>query len=372
MRAFKANISDLQKVKVSKSKQEQGQDSTGSSDKFKVLPDEDVDEEDGKDDKDSKDSKDGVEEEKKKNEPAPGSIPTISTKGGAAPIIDIIPDDTTFEEMFDGAEVLPGSDGEPGGKGDKPVMSREDMKKIIDQANKDQEAAIKEAGSERGTGQGGKRIGVPADYPTNTDWVRILKNLISETRPGKATFSKIKKSTFGQSFGGGSPIMLPGRGTVKDIGKIIVAIDTSGSISDSIMNGFLSELKKIYSSFSTSTTFAVKLILWADGPYADSPDFNVKEFNKLKQWANQNFVSGGTSMDPVVQYIRSKYDKGDYVGNVWFTDGQVEDLRTQLPNAFQFVVINGFQASLVAKFMKDMNKLKHATKKLLFLRTDYK
>lgn len=364
MRAFKTNISDLQKVKVGKAG---GSGSTGTgqpSDKYKVLPD-DGDEKEGEGE--------GAEgKEPGKGEPGPGSIPTVSTSGGAAPMIDIIPDDTTFGEMFGDAEILPGSDGEPGGKGGKPSMSREDMKKVIDQANKDQEAAIRDATEGRGTVKGSKRIGIPADYPTNTDWARILKNLISETRPGKATFSKIKRSTFGQSFGGSSPIMLPGRGTVKDIGKIIVAIDTSGSISDAIMNGFLSELKRIYSAFSTSTTFAIKLILWADGPYADSPDFGAKDFNKLKQWANQNFVSGGTSMDPVIQLIRSKYDKGDYVGTVWFTDGQVEDLHTQLPNTFQFVVINGFQASLVKGFMDDMNRLKNSTKKLIFLRTDYK
>ena len=362
MRAFKTNISDLQKVKVGKPGQGQGQGSSQSSDKYKVLPD----------DTDSGDEDEGKDDSKQGNEPKPGSIPTISTQGSAAPIIDIIPEGTTFEEMFGDAEVLPGSDGTTGGKDDKPVMTREAMKKAIEQANKDQEAAIKEAGKSRGQGQGGKRIGIPADFPTNTDWARILKNLISETRPGKTSFSKIKKSTFGQRFGGVSPIMLPGRGVVKDIGKIIVAIDTSGSISDSIMNGFLSELRKIYSAFSESQTFAVKIILWTDGPYADSPDFGAKDFNKLKQWANQNFRSGGTSMDPVIQLIRSNYDNGDYVGNVWFTDGQVENLRTQLPNAFQFVVINGYQPALVGKFIQDMNKLKSSTKKLIFLRTDYK
>jgi len=360
MKAFKTNISDLQKVKVGKPGQGQGQGQ--ASDKYKVLPD----------DADSGEQGEGEGDSKQGNEPKPGSIPTVSMQGSAAPIIDIIPEDTTFEEMFGDAEVLPGSDGEPGGKDDKPVLTREGMRKAIEQANKDQEAAIKEANKSRGTGKGGERISVPADFPTNTDWARILKNLISETRPGKTTFSKIKKSTFGQRFGGVEPIMLPGRGVVKDIGKIIVAIDTSGSISDSIMNGFLSELRKIYSAFSQSKTFAVKIILWTDGPYADSPDFGAKDFNKLKQWANQNFKSGGTSMDPVIQLINSQYNNGDYVGNVWFTDGQVEDLHTQLPNAFQFVVINGYQPSLVGRFMADMNKLKPSTKKLLFLRTDYK
>lgn len=362
MRAFKANISDLQKVKIGK-KSPSGGGGGPSPSNVKILPDDEGDDE-GKD-SESKEGKDG------QGEPAPGSIPTISTKGGAAPIIDIIPEGKTFEEVHGDAEILPGSDGEPGGKGGKPGMSREDMKKAIDQANKDQAAEIREAGKTRGAGIGGKRVGVPGDFPTKTDWARILKNLISETRPGKASFSKIKKSTFGQSFGGAGPIMIPGRGVVKDIGKIIVCIDTSGSISDAIMNGFLSELKKIYSAFAGSQTFAIKIILWADGPYADSPNFGSKDFNKLKQWANQHFVSGGTSMDPVIQLIRSKYDAGDYVGNVWFTDGQVEDLKTSLPNAFQFVVINGFEAGMVKQFVSDMQHLKNPTKKLIFLRTDY-
>lgn len=384
MQAFRANINDLQKVKVGQ-KSKPGQPGQSGSDKFKVLPgDEDDDEPqegDGEGEDEPSEGEDqgepsgegkGGKEEGKASQPAPGSIPTINQGGKAVPIIDIIPDDSTVDEMFDSPEKLAGSDmaGDATGKGSKSVMSREDMKKAIDQANKDQEMEIRHAEQGRGTGKGSKRIGVPGDFPTKTDWSTLLKNLLQKFQVGPPSYTQIHKRTFGMKLGG-SPVMMPGSTKKKDVGKIIVAIDTSGSISDAIMNGFLSELKKIFLTFAGSKTFAVKVILWADGPYADSPDFTAKEFSKLASWTNSNFVSGGTSIEPVIQYINKNYN-GKYVGVVWFTDGQVEDIRTQLPDAFHFVLINGFVASLVKQFVIDMKRLKPRGKDVTFLRTDYR
>jgi predicted metal-dependent peptidase len=169
---------------------------------------------------------------------------------------------------------------------------------------------------------------------------------------------------------GGTPVMIPGTTQKKDIGKIIVAIDTSGSISDSIINGFLSELRRIFTTFTGSKTFAVKVILWADKPYADSKDFSAKEFAQLSSWVNENVKWGGTSINPVMELINAKYNK-QYVGVVWFTDGQVERLDQPLPDTFHFVVINGFISSLVTDFVADMKRLKPSGKDVTFLRTSY-
>jgi len=360
MKAFRTNINNTRKVKIGKKGDGSGGGPGGPPPKnIKIESD---DEDDG-DDGDDQDSKDG-----EGNKPQPGSIPTVNDKGGAKPIIDVVPDDTTFDEMFDSPEELPGSEGKDG-EGGKPVMKREELKKAIDQANKDQEAAIRQSQIGRGQGRGGKRIGVPGDFPTKTDWVNILKQFLSKYQPGRPSFNDIHKRTFGMKVGG-TPITIAGRGKEQTIGKLIVAIDTSGSISDAIMNGFLSELKKIFLAFSNSKTFAVKLILWADGPYADSPDFNAKEFNRLADWANKNFVSGGTAMDPVIRYMNQRYE-GDYVGVVWFTDGQVERLKTKLMNAFHVAVINGFSTDLVKGFMQDMKRLKPVGKEIVFLGTNY-
>ena len=375
MQAFRANISDLQKVKIGQ-KAKPGQTGKSGGDKFKVLPDEESDNEpsDGKgepSDSQGEPSKGEGQGEGKRSQPAPGSVPTINQGGKAVPIIDIIPDSTTVDEMFNTPEKLAGSDaaGDATGRGSKPVMTREDMKKAIDQANKDQAMEIKQAEQGRGEGMGNKRIGVPGDFPTKTDWSTLLKNLLQKYQVGPPSYTQIHRRTFGMKLGG-TPVMIPGSTKKKDIGKIIVAIDTSGSISDAIMNGFLSELKKIFITFADSKTFAVKVILWADGPYADSPDFTAKEFSKLASWTNSNFVSGGTSIEPVIKYINKNYN-GKYIGVVWFTDGQVENIRTQLPDAFHFVLINGFVAGLVKQFVIDMKRLKPRGKGVTFLRTDY-
>jgi len=375
MQAFRANINDLQKVKIGQ-KAKPGQRGQPGSDKFKILSDEESDNEPSDGEGEPSDSQGEPSEgegqgEGQESQPAPGSVPTINQGGKAVPIIDIIPDSTTVDEMFDSPEKLAGSDaaGDAMGRGSKPVMTREEMKKAIDQANKDQAMEIKNAGQGRGEGMGSKRIGVPGDFPTKTDWSTLLKNLLQKYQVGPPSYTQIHKRTFGMKLGG-TPVMIPGSTKKKDIGKIIVAIDTSGSISDAIMNGFLSELKKIFITFADSKTFAVKVILWADGPYADSPDFTAKEFSKLASWTNSNFVSGGTSIEPVIKYINKNYN-GKYIGVVWFTDGQVEDISTQLPDAFHFVLINGFVADLVKQFVIDMKRLKPRGKDVTFLRTDY-
>jgi predicted metal-dependent peptidase len=164
--------------------------------------------------------------------------------------------------------------------------------------------------------------------------------------------------------------MIPGRDKKQDIGKIIVAIDTSGSIDDVIVGGFLSELRRIFETFKTSQSFACKVILWADGPYAVSEDFKINQFNQLKQWVFSSFVSGGTSIDPVVKLLNGIKNISEYVGTVWFTDGQIGDLNSRLPDNFNIFVINGFQSDYTRQFFSDLKKFK-PSKQITIVKTSY-
>jgi len=346
---FKANINDLKRV-AKPSDSPPGSPSESMPDDYHVIDD---DQTEGQQEKDGEGSKEG--EAKDKSKPS-----KITIKGNPNPIIDVIPGDKDTGEI----KGLAGSN-ERG----KTPLTKEQIKDALQRAQ-EAEATEQAGGSGNpGKGLGGRRVAVPTDFPTKTDWARLMINLLSKTKVGPPTFTKPHKRTFGQKLGG-TPLMIPGRDKEQDIGKIIVAIDTSGSISDEIIGGFLSELRRIFETFKTSQSFACKIILWADGQYAISEDFKTNQFDKLKQWVFSNVVSGGTSIDPVVKYINSLPNLNEYVGTVWFTDGQIGDLQTRLPNNFNIFVINGFEAEYTRQFFSDLKKFKPA-KQITVVKTSY-
>jgi hypothetical protein len=277
--------------------------------------------------------------------PGRGEGPPGTPGKGGIPVIDIIPGGASTSEG------LPGSD-KKGGTPFKPA----DIKKTLEGAE-EHEATANQGGVGAGTGAGGGRVAVGTDFPTHTDWARVLINLLEETKLGDPSWAEIHKPTFGTKIKGRS-VMIAGKGVEEDIGKIIVAIDTSGSISDDIVSVFLSDLKRIFDTFRTSESFACKVILWAHQPYAVSKDFTINQFNQLKQWVSASFRTGGTAIDPVVQLINSLPNKKEYVGTIWFTDGQINDLRTKLLDNYNIFVINGFSSEYTKEFLNDLKKYK--------------
>ena len=354
MKSFTSNLNDLKRV-VKGTKSDSAGGAAPSSD-MHVLPDDDADE----DKKDGKGESEGKPDEQGEGKPEDSkAAPKITITGNPHPIVDVIPADKDTS----GIKGLAGSNE----KGTTP-LSPGAIKKALEDAQQ-AEATEQRGGEGVGKGLEGRRVSVPSDFPTKTDWARLMINLLQKTKVGPPSWAKAHKRTFGMKVGG-SPLMIPGRDVEKDVGKIIVAIDTSGSISDVIVGGFLSELRRIFETFKTSAGFACKIILWADGPYAVSSDFNIKQFEDLKRWVFSNMVSGGTSINPVVKLINSLSNLKDYVGTVWFTDGQIDDLRTHLANNFNIFVINGFAADYTREFLNDLKKYKPA-KQITIVKTSY-
>ena len=339
MKAFTSNIDDLQRVKVGETAPPGEEGEPIDSDDHIIPLDEDQPPQSG----DGEGPSGG-----------PGGKP-----GGGITVVDIIPGGTDTS----GIKGLPGSDQ----KGATPLKPT-DIKKTLEDAEQ-HEATANEGGEGVGKGAGGRRVSVGSDFPTQTDWARVLINLLNKTKAGPPSWAKPHKRTFGSKVGG-APIMVPGRDVEKDIGKIIVAIDTSGSISDEIVGVFLSDLRKIFETFKTSRGFACKVILWAHTPYAVSNDFNIKQFNELKQWVLANFKTGGTAIDPVVGLINSLPNVREYVGTIWFTDGQIEDLRTRLTDNYNIFVINGFSSEYTKGFFEDLKKYK-PSKQITIVKTSY-
>lgn len=276
----------------------------------------------------------------------PGGKP--GGKGGI-PVIDIIPGGTDTS----GINQLPGSND----KNEGPIK-REDLKDALTQAEQQEATENKGGKGPAGKGKGGGgRVAVTTDFPTHTDWARLLVNLLNKTKVGPPSWAKPHKRTFGSKMGG-FPIMVPGRDTEKDIGSIIIAIDTSGSISDTLVGLFLSDLKKLFDTFKTSRNFRCKVIMWHSGPYAESRDYTVKEFKDLYNWVMSVFKQGGTAIDPVVKLIKALPNLRDYIGTIWFTDGQIDDLQTKLPDNYNIFVINGYVADYTREFLEALKKYK--------------
>lgn len=296
--------------------------------------------------------------------PGGGGDPVMVEFEGGDPLVDMQPADGDGSELSQ--DVLPGSEQQNA----KP-MSVEDIKKALEEAQKHEAMEIHDkTSSDPGKGMGGRRVAVPADFPVATDWARVLINLLNKSSPGPSSWSKVHKRTFGSKFGG-TPIMIPGRKPQKEIGHIIVAIDTSGSITDNIVNGFLSELRRVFEIFKSSQTFGCKIILWSGAPYAESKTFSSREFDEMHKWSIANLASGGTAIDPVVQKINSMTDISQFVGTVWFTDGEINDLKTKFADMDQIFVINGFITGWVKKFLEDVKVAMPQGKHPTLVQTSY-
>lgn len=353
MKSFTANIDNLKRVVKGEKPPGDGPPPPGptGTDDVHVIPDDEMS--DDSQDSEQIDGKDAKEDKEVKG------TPSIDIKGNPQPIIDVIPGNKDTSQVTG----MAGSD-----KKSTAPQTAEELKKALEKAQEAEATEIK-GGVGTGKGMGSKRVAVPTDFPVKTDWARLMINLLQKTKVGPPSWAKAHKRTFGAKVGG-MPLMVPGRDVEKDIGKIIVAIDTSGSISDTTVGKFLSELRRIFEIFKTSRGFGCKVIMWAGGPYAASNDFNIKQFNELKNWVFSNFKSGGTAIDPVVKLINSLPNLKEYVGTVWFTDGQIDDLETRLADNYNIFVIDGFQSEYTREFFADLKKYR-PSKPITIVKTSY-
>jgi hypothetical protein len=384
---FTGNMSDL--VKVKRGQRGEPGDPNDGDDSHIIPDDQDQGDDQGQDGQDGQDGKPGQPGKPGQGgmggKPGPpgqsgppgqpgqggqGQPIPIDLKGNPSPIVDIIPSDKELKDMFKDAEALKGSE-----KGRDKPMDNEAKKAALDNAAQKEadERDIKKAqsgqesgGKGAGTGRGGSRGSINADFPTKTNWLDTLISAVKKTKPGKFSYSVLNKKAMT------SQLQRQGRSTEPAIGKIVVAIDTSGSISSEIVNKFLSEIRQIYKTFKSSKTFGVKVILWTSGPYAESPVFNSQQFEALKKWVNSNLATGGTAISDVVKRINNFKDISQYVATIWFTDGQVYDLDTPLPNMLNIFVINGYQSGATRDFFKAVATYKPPGKdKVKFARTDF-
>lgn len=89
--------------------------------------------------------------------------------------------------------------------------------------------------------------------------------------------------------------------------SILVAVDTSGSVSDEELKDFFSEITYIYKAGARIT------ILECDAKISANYEYNGK-------WTGKVHGRGGTDFQPVIDYYRKNMK--DYAALVYFTDGE--------------------------------------------------
>lgn len=199
-----------------------------------------------------------------------------------------------------------------GGSGDQdgPNISKEDMEKYMD----DFQSTMMNASGAKSTPSEIERMVNKLRNP-RIDWRAKLhrtlrsciKNDVSFMNPSRRSWSNMGMS--GSAFG--SPIF-PGLKPDEEI-DICVAIDTSGSIGESMLRDFLSEVYGITKQF---TQFKIKLLCF-DTSVHNPQDYDPSNVNKLLQYDIRG--GGGTLFECVWEHMREENYKPAQL--VMFTDG---------------------------------------------------
>ena len=188
-------------------------------------------------------------------------------------------------------------------------MSAEEMKEYVDQVNE----AIHQGGLL--AGRFGQKLprSVTETLQPKVDWTTALREFVSSIAQGndEHTYRKFDKRMILDD------IIQPGVMSEK-IGDIVVAIDTSGSISSAMISEFAAELKAICEQVSPDAL----RVLWWDTTVSSEQVFTPDNFNDITKLLKPT-GGGGTCVSCVSKHIIERNYKADCV--LVFTDGHVED-----------------------------------------------
>jgi len=220
--------------------------------------------------------------------------------------------DRLIEKMIDqhlegdsSEETTNGKEGNGDGGGNGPSrLSKEDKEAIKNEIKEAMMQASQAAGAGN-TPAGISRAINDLTHP-KMDWRELLRQSLESTI--KADFSWCKPSRRGWHIDAVLPGMTPGEEV-----DIVVAIDTSGSISNTMLNNFLSEVQGIMDCF---TTFKIHLFAF------DTEVHNPQTFNSdnLDDMADYELMGhGGTDFECVFKYLVKEGIEPQRL--VMFTDG---------------------------------------------------
>lgn len=236
------------------------------------------------------------------------------------------------DEQGNGGE--PCEDGEPGDGGfdehdwegteeaEAELGGSEEVGKLVEQA-------VREGSTLVGKLKGNVNRRVTDSVTPKIDWTVVYQDFMQSIANGRGTASwrQFNRRFLSKPFG-----MLMPHQYEETIKEVILAVDTSGSISDSVLAGVIAEMVKIVESVNPETI----RILWWDTGVDKEQVIKRDQSSNIKHLA-QASGGGGTRMSCVSEYIIAHGLKPDCV--TVFTDGYVEhDVNWQTTSPTVFIV----------------------------------
>jgi len=210
------------------------------------------------------------------------------------------------------------------------VPSEDSVYKPAQQGQGDIRAAVQDA-LDTAKRTRGSEAGTPRSFSGDlmkpkTNWKMLLRNFIKAASTPYYDWGRPAKRAMASGYY--APKM---RMEQEDI-DLVIAIDTSGSISEDIIKVFVSELLSIIRTFKK---VKINLLLWHTNVYHETDiDTRKKGFEDIKkELLSMPWQGGGTEISSIKKYLDKKKAKTKKInGLLVFTDGEVEQ-NPQLPDA---------------------------------------
>jgi predicted metal-dependent peptidase len=219
----------------------------------------------------------------------------------------------TTKQIFD----LLKQNGEDGGGSGHDIHDWEGAEGLSDeeikQTAKEIDQALRQGEIIRSKMQGNKNRAVNEILEPKVNWREQLRDFVNATCRNKdrTSWKRPHKRFIGHD------VYMPSM-VGETIGKIVVGIDTSGSIGDKELNEFLTEVVAICDDVSPSS---IELLYW-DTHVAGHETYNQGDYSALVQ-STKPAGGGGTHVGCVNQYIKDKRIEPEAI--IILTDGYVED-----------------------------------------------
>ena len=276
-------------------------------------------------------------EDGEENNPSAGDE-GVKIKGSLSDIMDkIAKQRDKFDQHITDGDPMPVPMDTPTDDPDyKPDIDKNSASKL-----KDKVQSTLTAIASRGLGKGGPRSLSKKVFETKTNWKQLLRNFVSGMEKTKSTWMRPKKRAFAAGY------YAPGTRNESTKIETIVALDTSGSISENVIALFISELLSIVKAYPK---VKMKVILWHTIVYGDIDIDSTKASSQQIMHALQSlpYEGGGTTLSSVAQYLKRKYPVKKFDGFIVFTDGHIESTPEMPPvkNKLFLIVEKGSKSPL--------------------------
>lgn len=218
-------------------------------------------------------------------------------------VYDEMPDDANGEDNVLTGDILYGS-GEGGdGKESPPTQTQSEIQEIEAEVKMAVVQAMN-AAKIRGHLIGGD-LGRMLDdiIDVRTPWYTILERHFAAFKPDGFSWSKPSRRHLA------SDLYLPGKDTASILGEVVIAIDTSGSISGKELNHFAGHIKRIVGECEPEKIHVV---------YCDCRINGFETFESMEEVSFSAKGGGGTAFKPVFDWVEAQGIKPDVL--VYLTD----------------------------------------------------